>query len=117
LLEHFVATLDLLPRIHEGDLRRALKKLPLTIDAPTFLRLPEIAALLEAALSYDAETFKATRDEHAGEGERGTTARYEPVAAFVATLLLTGMRFSEAIVCTRPTPGRLAAGRQRSAKR
>lgn len=96
----YLAELDLLPRIHEGDLRRALKKLPLTIDAPTFLRPPEIAALVEAALAYDAETFKATRDEHAGDGERGTTARYEPIAPFVATLLLTGMRFSEALNLT-----------------
>lgn len=96
----YLAELDLLPRIHEGDLRRALKKLPLTLEAPTFLRPPEIAALLEAALSYDAETFKATRDEHAGDGKPGSTARYEPIAAFAVTLVLTGMRFSECLGLT-----------------
>ena len=37
----YLTELDLLPRIHEGDLRRALKKLALTIDVPTVLRPPE----------------------------------------------------------------------------
>lgn len=96
----YLAELDLLPRIHEGDLRRALKRLALTIEAPTFLRPAEIAALLEAAAAYDAEMYKETRAEHAGDGERGSTARYEPIAPFVATLLLTGMRLGEAIALT-----------------
>jgi integrase len=96
----YLAELDLLPKIHDGDLRRALKKLPLTLEQPTFLRPAEIAALLEAALAHDAEVFDETRAEHAGEGERGTTARYEPVAPFVATLLLTGMRLGEAVALT-----------------
>lgn len=96
----YLAELDLLPKIHEGDLRRALKKLALTIDPPTFLRPPEIGALLEAALAHDTEMFAETRAEHAGDGDRGGTARYEPVAPFVATVLLTGMRLSEALNLT-----------------
>ncbi len=93
----YLAELDLLPKIHEGDLRRALKKLPLTVEAPTFLRPPEIAALLEAALAHDEETFRETRAEHSGEAEPGSTARYIEIAPFVAVLLLTGMRLGEAL--------------------
>lgn len=96
----YLAELDLLPKIHEGDLRRALKRLALTVEAPTFLRPAEIVALLEAVRVYDAEMFKETRAEHAGEAQRGSTARYEPIAPFLATLLLTGMRLGEAIALT-----------------
>jgi integrase len=41
--------------------------------------------------------FKATRAEHAGKRDPGTTQRYTPIAPFVAAVLLTGMRFGEAI--------------------
>jgi len=96
----YLAELDLLPKIHEGDLRRALKKLPVTTEEATFLKPPEIAALLEAALAHDSERYAETRDEHAGKAERGTTPRFVPIAPFVATLLLTGMRLGEAIALT-----------------
>jgi integrase len=96
----YLAELDLLPKVREGELRRALKKVDAALEQPTFLRPAEIAALLEAALAHDAEVFDETRAEHAGEGERGTTSRYEPIAPFVATLLLTGMRLGEAVALT-----------------
>lgn len=96
----YLAELDLLPKVREGELRRALKKVDAALEQPTFLRPAEIATLLEAALAHDAEVFDETRAEHRGDGERGTTERYDPVAPFVATLLLTGMRLGEAIALT-----------------
>lgn len=96
----YLAELDLLPKVREGDLRRALKKLPTGSDEAAFLRPPEIAALLEAALAHDANMFRETRAEHAGDGSPGSTARFETVAPFVAVLLLSGMRLGEAIDLT-----------------
>lgn len=105
----YLAELDLLPKIHEGDLRRALKRLALTVEAPTFLRPAEIAALLEAALAHDAEAFSETRAEHAGEGERGKTERYDPIAPFVATLLLTGMRLGVSSLSPKSLPSQICS--------
>lgn len=88
---------DLFARLSHDDLRRALKRLPTTHERIEYLKPHELQKLLEAALRHDAETFKANRDEHAGRGTPGTTPRYEPIAPFVAFVLLTGMRFGEAI--------------------
>jgi integrase len=96
----YLAELELLPRIREGDLRRALKKVAASLEQPTFLRPAEIGALLEAALAHDAATFAETRAEHRGEGELGTTTRHDPVAPFLATLLLSGMRLREVVDLT-----------------
>ena len=52
---------------------------------------------MHGRLRHDAETLAETREEHAGVGDVGTTLRYEPVAPFVAFVLLTGCRFSEAL--------------------
>jgi len=98
----YLAELELLPKIREGDLRRALKKLAATVEQPAFLRPAEIRVLFEAALAHDQARFAETRAEHVGEGRSrlGTTARYEPIAPFVATALLTGMRLAELIGLT-----------------
>jgi integrase len=93
----YLAECDLLPKVREGELRRALKKRPTPTEHATFLRSPEIAALIEAALAHDAETFVETRAEHVGEGTAGTTPRFVPVAPFVVVLLLTGLRLGEAL--------------------
>lgn len=92
----YLADLDLLPKVREGDLRRALKKLAVATERKPFLRPPEARALLEAALEHDRETYAATRDEHAGRRPLGTTPRFEPAAPIVAVLLLSGMRLGEA---------------------
>lgn len=75
----------------------ALKPLTVPREAPEFLRPTECAQLLEAALKHDADTFAATRDEHAGNREAGTTQRYDPIAPFVAVVLLCGFRVGEAL--------------------
>jgi integrase len=91
----YLADLDLLPKVREGDLRRALKKLAVATERKPFLRAPEARALLEAALEHDRATYAATRDEHAGRRPLGSTPRFDPVAPMVAVLLLTGMRLGE----------------------
>lgn len=74
------------------NLRRAEEPRPL----PQPLKPSDVEGLLQAALRHDAETFAETREEHAGRAERGATPRYEPIAPYVAVLLLTGMREGEA---------------------
>jgi integrase len=93
----YLRDLDLLPRLTHDDLRRALKHLPLTMERAEYLKPAEIRKLLEAALRHDAETFDETREEHRGGGTTGRTPRYDAVAPFVAFVLITGMRFGEAL--------------------
>lgn len=94
----YLSELDLLP-LADGDLRRALKRLALTHEHIEYLRPNELHLLLEAALLHDADTYVETREEHAGPGRQriGTTPKYDPIAPFVAFVLLTGCRFDEAI--------------------
>lgn len=93
----YLSELDLLPKINEGDLRRALKKLPLSVDRTEYLRPAELRQLFEAALRHDEERFAETRAEHRGLLPAGSTTRFEAVAPFLATVLLTGMRKNEAV--------------------
>lgn len=96
----YVCDLDLFPKLTHDDLRRALKRVPVTTDRIEFLSAAECAQLVEAALLHDAETFTETRDEHAGKRPVGTTPRYSAIAPFVFALLCTGMRFGEAVTLT-----------------
>lgn len=84
------------PWLTESHLKRSFKKVRAEIEEIEFLRADEVHAVLEAALRHDAATFTESRAEHAGVRPRGTTARYEPVAPFVALILLSGMRRGEA---------------------
>jgi integrase len=93
----YLLDLDLLPKLSQDDLRRALKRLPAPVERMDYLKPKQLQKLLEAAQRHDSEVFKATRAEHAGSRLTGTTARYQPIAPFVAFCLLTGMRFGEAI--------------------
>lgn len=93
----YLRRLGLLPRLSGDDLRDGLKKLPVVVEQVDYLQPADLRALFEACLRHDAERFAATRDEHAGLRPPGSTARFEPVAPFVAFVLLTGMRFSEAL--------------------
>lgn len=93
----YVRSLKLLPKMSSDDLKDALKKLKATRKRIVFLKPADCQRLLEAALAHDEAVFKETRDEHSGKRERGTTAKFEPVAAFVAFVLLTGMRVGEAL--------------------
>jgi integrase len=93
----YLRDLDLLVKLSFDDLRRALKRLPASFERIDFLKPHECQQLLEAALKHDAETFAETREEHAGRKQVGSTPRFEAVAPFVALVLLTGMRRSEAL--------------------
>jgi integrase len=87
----------LLPRLDSDAIRDGLEKVRLTRPVPSFLRAPALQKLLRTALRHDRETYRLTRAEKAGEAEPGTTPRNEPIAPFIVTVLLTGMRLGEAI--------------------
>jgi integrase len=101
----YLRRLGLLPRLSADELTEGLKRMQASHDAAHFLRPAEIGALLEAAIKHDAVTFDATREEHArGAGRAGrppgATARHPAIAPFIACVLLTGMRFGEALDLT-----------------
>jgi integrase len=99
--------------LSSDQIRDGLKPVKAPREAPEFLRPSELQKLLEAALRHDADTV-LTRDEEKrlrleaqsqGVSRRalvavqpkGTTPRYDPIAPFLATVLLTGMRAGEAL--------------------
>jgi len=92
----YLRRVGLLPKISRDDITDGLRLLATDQEAPDFLRSGQIVALLNAASEHDAQTFKATRAEHA-RGTSGGSCRYEPIAPFVAVALLTGMRFGELV--------------------
>jgi len=96
----YLRRLGLLPKISADELTDGLKRMQVSHDATHFLRPAEIGALLRAGIKHDAVTFAATREEHAGTRARGSTRRHPMIAPFVACVLLTGMRFSEALDLT-----------------
>ncbi|HEX5100341.1 MAG TPA: hypothetical protein VFV94_12615, partial [Polyangiaceae bacterium] len=87
----YLRAAGLLPRLDSDALRDALKKLPVSRDRVDFRKPHELQALLDAASRHDADTFAATRDEHAGKGAPGSTPRHKPIAPLVAAAVLTGM--------------------------
>lgn len=90
----------LLPHVTGDALADALQKLPESVERIDFRRPPELRALLDAALRHDAATFEATREEHAGKRETGTTPRHKPIAPLVVGAMLTGMRLGELVGLT-----------------
>jgi integrase len=93
----YLRRLGLLPRVALDDLSDGLKALSLEHERGAMLRSPELRALLSAAMAHDAQTFEATREEHAGARPKGTTPRYQPIAPMVAAAMLTGMRAGELV--------------------
>lgn len=87
----------LLPRLDSDAIADSLRALPVPKPRPTFLKPEELRRLLEAALRHDEATFALTRAEKEGEAPAGSTPRYQPIAPFVAFVLLTGCRFGEAL--------------------
>ncbi|HET7540423.1 MAG TPA: hypothetical protein VFK05_11150 [Polyangiaceae bacterium] len=97
----YLRRLGLLPKLSADELTDGLKRMQAAHDAAHFLRPTEIALLLNAAIKHDAETFKMTRAENAaGRATPRATRRHPAIAPFVACVLLTGMRFSEALDLT-----------------
>ena len=96
LLNHFRVR-GLVPGLSKDAIGDTLKPLPLPRGLPPFLAPAQIDKLLRAALRHDADVFKLSRAEKANRQVPGTTRRYEPVAAFIATLLLAGLRRGEAL--------------------
>ncbi len=92
----YLRRLGLLPKISADDITDALGKLAVPSEQITYLRPRDCQRLLEAALRHDADTYKATRREHAGSAPPGSTNKHPAIAPFVAFVLLTGTRVSEA---------------------
>jgi integrase len=97
ILGYLRGKLNLLPRVTTDDLRDGLERLRMSSGRVDYRKPAELQKLLDAALEHDAEVYAATRDEHAGRGEPGSTTRYPAIAPFVAFVLLTGMRLNEAL--------------------
>jgi integrase len=93
----YLRKLGLLPRISTDDLRDGLERLAVTTERIDYRKPGELQKLLDAALRHDVAVFDATRDEHKGVRPPGSTTRYEPIAPFVATAVLTGMRLGEIV--------------------
>lgn len=92
--------LGLLPYLDRDAIADALKPLQTPREQPEYLAPTQLQKLLEAAARHDAAMFDETRQEHRGLLPKGTTRRYEPIAAFAAFLLLTGCRRGEALGLT-----------------
>jgi integrase len=86
--------LDVL-NISRDRIRDALHDVKTPRKMPSVYREKEIRQLLRAALRHDVATFRMTRKEHDGKGEKGTTKRFTPIAPFVLTVLLSGARVGE----------------------
>ncbi len=93
----YLRRLGLLPRITSDDLADGLKLLTTTKERIDHRKPHELQKLLDAAIRHDTACFAATREELAGLRPVGSTARYLPIAPFSAFVMLTGMRFGEAI--------------------
>jgi integrase len=96
----YIRRLGLLPMISSDHIRDGLTKLALSVERIDFRKPPELRALLDASIKHDAATFEATREEHAGKREAGTTQRHKPIVPFVCAAMLTGMRLGELLGLT-----------------
>jgi integrase len=85
------------PSLDTDAIADGLRKEAVPREDVEFLKPAQCRQLLRRALAHDADTFIATRREHAGKADPGTTARYTPIAPFMAVLLLSGMRFGEGL--------------------
>ena len=99
LLTWLIST-ERLPRLHLDDLVVGLKKYPVEFQFPEYLVRRKIRRSLLCAMRHDAQAFAMTRDEKKQLGERanserGSTARYKPIAPFLACAFLSGMRLDE----------------------
>lgn len=83
------------PHLNSDTISDSLKPVKGIKSLPVFLRARQCRELLEAALRHDAECFNLTRQENAGEGTRGTTPCYTPIAPYIVVALLGGFRFHE----------------------
>lgn len=93
----YLRSAGLLPRLSRDDIADGLKLLSASKEASDFLRAAEIKQLLAAARKHDAETYTATRFEHAGHAPPGSTPRYDSILPLIIVALLSGMRFGEVV--------------------
>jgi integrase len=92
--------LGILPLIDSDGIADALRSIPGFRPQPRPLSYAACSQILEAALRHDLGTFKMTRKEHGGKPSVlafHRTPRHDPIAPFVAYVMLTGCRFGEAL--------------------
>ncbi|HEX7480289.1 MAG TPA: tyrosine-type recombinase/integrase [Polyangiales bacterium] len=101
ILSYLVKT-DSFARLSFDDLHIALEKETVGKKAVKIFRQAELTKLLQDALDHDAATYEMTRlEKEAGKkGKQGQTLKHNPIAPFTAFVLLSGMRFSEAVNLT-----------------
>lgn len=92
--------LGMTPRLDSDAVGEGLGAIAGERPQPLPLRASDCVALLKAAVKHDDARFDLTRDEHDGKRPKGTTPRYQPVAPFVAFVLLSGCRVGEALNLT-----------------
>lgn len=78
----YLVDLDLFSKLSHDDLRRALKRIEAPVDRPSYLKSKDLQRLLEALQRHD---------------EDSALLPFPPIGPLVAFVLLTGMRFGEAI--------------------
>ncbi len=91
-----VRRLGLVPMLTHDHIRDGLRAEREPRPLPQYLKSQQVRALLKASILHDAERFDLTREERASGAEGRQTPKHDPVAPFVAFVLLTGMRFDEA---------------------
>lgn len=89
--------IGLTPKLDGDAVRDSLPSVRAARSVPKFLRGPEVERVLRACLRHDADLYDMTREDRAAGRKPGEseTPRFEPMAAFTATLVLTGMRVGE----------------------
>lgn len=92
---NYIRRLDYTPEIDKDAIGDRLHYFDEDESVIKFLQPGDIEVLLSAAARHDAETWRNTRQEHAGEREAGSTPRYDPIRPFLLACLLTGGRFQE----------------------
>jgi integrase len=84
-------------RLNRDDITACLKKERAPHERRGFLTVDQIKQLIAACERHDQESYAMTREEKAGERERGSTLKYTAVTPLIRCLLLTGMRIGEAL--------------------
>lgn len=84
------------PKIDRDAIGDRLKAVSAPKPKGEYYSAEKCQRIIEAVLLHDQASFRETRVEHAGAGKRGNTFRYDAFSPFVAFVMLTGCRVSEA---------------------
>lgn len=93
-----IRALGMTPKLSRDAIADNLPSVDREMALPKFLRGPQVEQLLRAALRHDRALCSMTREDKAAGRKPGEseTPKHVPLAPFTATLVLSGMRRSEA---------------------